>query len=507
MRTRCWRWIAVVCCICAICCLTAYMIHSEKASCMAVPIIGEKELSRYTEYEYFDFSPYLSFRGEAAAVDVASSTIYIAQPIVANTKSWDLQGKLEITLPHYSLYFEQSSCLDSLSEAMSTGNTLRLLVTDGTSKYMSYDVVLTSLPVIQINGEIISVNDEGRDVWSGNFCIWTPNDPDSDSYTVKTSNVQWHVRGATSSVFAKKPWKLSVKDSGGNNQNISLLGLGTDDDWILNSMTLDDTKIKEKFTMDLWNEAADISNSSMRMSTGEYVEVIINGEYRGLYLLQRRIDVKYLDLSEEDILLKGKPAWVANTPVEAYEIMYSPFSEDDTYVYAEAFFSGKAFEKVNLDNYVYTNLVILFGSALDNVGYKNMYYVFDIEDNDYTIYYIPWDTDMSYGVTWKDKFAYDYEKSIGSLPYRGEYSAMLEQYPQLNDQLRETWFRLRNSILSDDRLHSYLDMLTEQVVASGAYARERKKWGTYYGESDTLCNLRKYILERASIMDDHFISQ
>ena len=70
--------------------------------------------------------------------------------------------------------------------------------------------------------------------------------------------------------------------------------MGSDDDWILNPMSLDDFKVKENLLMTLWNELAQENDWDVRMSTGNYCEIVMNGRYRGLYLLQRRIDRKYL---------------------------------------------------------------------------------------------------------------------------------------------------------------------------------------------------------------------
>lgn len=72
--------------------------------------------------------------------------------------------------------------------------------------------------------------------------------------------------------------------------------------------------------MKLWNRLAEQSPWDYPMSSGAYCEVVLNGHYQGLYLLQRRVDRKYLGLSDGQILLKPDSGLVLNddprTPIE-----------------------------------------------------------------------------------------------------------------------------------------------------------------------------------------------
>ncbi len=504
MRAGRWRWGVIACCIGAICFLSIYMIHRERTTCLGVPILTEEQRSRFTQYEYADYSTNLFFHGEKAAVDIQSSTIYIPQALDASTAAQDLEGQLYSSNRRQKLYFLPSADFCALDEMMRQGRGLQLLISDGSEKYMLYDVVLTSLPVIHMEGQATGASEEGRDIWSGSFCIWTPNDPEVNTYTVKTSALQWHIRGRSSAALSKAPWKLSAKDRTGKNKNLSLLGLGADDDWILNSMPLDDTKMKEKFMIDWWNEAAAAAGHNEKMAAGEYTEVVVNGEYAGVFLLQRRIDAKYLELQQDAVLLKGRPTWTAESPADAYEIIYSPFPPEETFALAENFFRSKDLEWVDTENYICVNLALLLGSAIDNTGYKNMFYLFEPAGDHYTISLIPWDTDLSFGVTWTDNFTYDYDTSMSYFVYRGEYEDIRKVQPQLDRQLADSWFHLRTDILSDDGIRASLNSLSEQLAASGAYAREIARWGTYYGADDTQENLRSYILESAAKLDDYF---
>ncbi len=503
MRTGRWRWIAVACCICAICVLSACMILNERASCMGVPILSEKEQGRYTEYEYCDLSPYLFFRGEQAAIDLKSSTIYISQNIEASTMSWDLQGKLEIILSGYELYFEESPDFNALADAMQAGRAFKLFACDGSSKYMAYNVIFTSLPVIRMDGAVTSVNEEGRDIWSGDFCIWASDDPDSGSYTVKTNKLQWHVRGFTSAGMPKKSLKLSMKTANGENADASLLGMGEDDDWILNAMYMDDTKIREKLMMELWNELAEYAGSKMKMSCGEYAETVINGEYGGLYLLQRRVDKKYLQLEDDSIILKGK-TYGAATIEEVFDIVYSSVSDEEAYGFAKDIYHGNVAPIIDIDHFIDCCIMIRLSAAYDNAGNKNMFFTFVHEGDGYKLYHIPWDTDMSFGIC--PDFVYDYDCALSEVFYRREYQSCAEMYPELEEKIKSRWRELRNSLFTDEEICYPVDVSSALLRNSGGYYRDEEKWGFYQKGKDIVENLRKYILERASLMDKELAS-
>jgi len=67
------------------------------------------------------------------------------------------------------------------------------------------------------------------------------------------------------------------------NNNVSLLGMPSENDWILNGMVFDQARMRDYLC---YNLARQIGEYASRTA---YCEVIINGDYRGLYLLQEKI--------------------------------------------------------------------------------------------------------------------------------------------------------------------------------------------------------------------------
>ncbi|PKP04291.1 MAG: secretion system protein Por [Bacteroidetes bacterium HGW-Bacteroidetes-6] len=94
-------------------------------------------------------------------------------------------------------------------------------------------------------------------------------------------------RGSTSQDFSeKKPYGFTTYLSGDtNNNNVSLLGMPVENDWILNALAFDNTLIRDYLSFD-------IARSMGNYASGcHYCELIVNGSYRGLYILMEKIKV------------------------------------------------------------------------------------------------------------------------------------------------------------------------------------------------------------------------
>ncbi|MBC7748024.1 MAG: CotH kinase family protein, partial [Methylotenera sp.] len=92
------------------------------------------------------------------------------------------------------------------------------------------------------------------------------------------------VRGSSSQALPKKQYSFSTKQADDiNNNNVVLLGMPSENDWILNGLAFDASLIRDYLS---YNIARNMGNYATRT---QYCEVMINGEYVGLYLLQEKI--------------------------------------------------------------------------------------------------------------------------------------------------------------------------------------------------------------------------
>ena len=479
---------------------------TEARSCMDVKILTAAEQASLGEYVYRDASWAIQYNGQRAPVDLSTSTVYISQNIPKGTKAEDLKGSLRSSSPSLELSFAPDEAFEDLAEAVKAGHVFKLNVFYGSGNYMQYDLVFTTLPVLRMDGEVIGKTEQGKDICQGEMCLWTPLDPQVNSYSVKTSNLQWHVRGGWSAIMLKTPFKVDLLKPNGTSKNLSLVDMNADDDWILNPMNLDDTKLKEKVFMGLWNTRAEQVSWNEKMSEGEYVEVVINQEYWGLFQLQRRIDRKLLDLDSEDVLLKRKSKLNAPTIETTYEIVYSALPEEQTYELMEGYFKQQEASMLNINNFLDVNLFFQCASAMDN-KVKNIYFVLKNNENGYELSLLPWDTDMSWGVVWKDEeggFVYDFEMSRQLTALREEYNWIQAYYPDLDRQMAKRWFELRENLLTMENMTQIAQQHQALLDASCAQKRDAEQWGLYYEGQDSLENLYKSMEARLAFVDAYY---
>ena len=87
-------------------------------------------------------------------------------------------------------------------------------------------------------------------------------------------------RGNTTwDLFEKKPYQIKLEESA------DLLGMGKGKKWILLANSFDETNLRNKFIYDLARE-----NNFCYAPECEFVDLYLNGEYRGLYLLTERVE-------------------------------------------------------------------------------------------------------------------------------------------------------------------------------------------------------------------------
>ena len=94
-------------------------------------------------------------------------------------------------------------------------------------------------------------------------------------------------RGYSSQMVSdKKPYGLeTLQDDDVTNNNVSLLGMPAENDWILNPLAYDQTGMRDVLAYELSNQIGQYASRS------QYCEVVLNGNYRGLYVFMEKIKV------------------------------------------------------------------------------------------------------------------------------------------------------------------------------------------------------------------------
>lgn len=156
----------------------------------------------------------------------------------------------------------------------------------------------SNLPIVVINTNGQTIVDDPRIVCdmgvidNGFGVINSISDPFND-YNGKIS-IEY--RGSSSQTFPKKPYALETQDSIGNNNNVSLLDMPIENDWILYAPYSDKALMRNFLTFDLGRKMGHYSTRTV------YCELVINGDYKGIYILMEKIkrDKDRVDIAKLD---------------------------------------------------------------------------------------------------------------------------------------------------------------------------------------------------------------
>lgn len=127
-------------------------------------------------------------------------------------------------------------------------------------------------------------------------------DISTPSYLNYDGRIDIEIRGSSSQALPKKPYGFSTRQADNvSNNNVSLLGMPAENDWILNSCAFDPSYMRDYLSYYLYSQLGHYASRTV------YCEVVINGEYKGLYLLQEKLKddsnrINILDIQPEDIL-------------------------------------------------------------------------------------------------------------------------------------------------------------------------------------------------------------
>jgi len=107
------------------------------------------------------------------------------------------------------------------------------------------------------------------------------------AYLNYDGRISIEVRGSTSQqFFDKKPYGLTTLQADNvTNNNVSLLGMPKENDWILNSLAFDQTGLRDVLSYELFERLGQYAVRRV------YCEVMVNGDYKGLYVFMEKIKV------------------------------------------------------------------------------------------------------------------------------------------------------------------------------------------------------------------------
>lgn len=197
---------------------------------------------------------------------------------------------------------------DNISSSDLTGRIfLSLGIENATNNYLTPPfwfvppLIFTSsnLPIVVINTNGQAIQDDPRivcDMGIINNGFGLVN-LITDSFNNYNGKISIEYRGSSSQWFPKKAYALETQDSIGNNNNVSILDMPVENDWILYAPYTDKSLMRNFLTFDLGRKMGNYSPRTV------YCELVINGDYKGVYIMMEKIkrDNDRVDIARLDV--------------------------------------------------------------------------------------------------------------------------------------------------------------------------------------------------------------
>lgn len=353
-----------------------------------------------------------------------------------------------------------------------------------------------------------------------------------------------HGRGNGTWYASKKPYNISFKN------DVDLLGMGLGTDWILLSNPFDSSSLRNKIVYDFADELGLHGTPASR-----FVDLYIDGEYRGLYLLTEKVEIEptrvdVTDMYENTQLLNSAPLYTyptVQTEVDGvfkkgYSIPVIPndvtggyllelqiysyrntftsaFTTDDSVCFSfqsmpyvsweqieyissfiqdveDSFHNGNYEQYIDVDSWVNYYLVQeIFG----NTDVRSFFYYKNSDLIDGKLYAGPvWDFDVALGIATDDAATKAFCVNTWgwfSLLYQHESfkNSVAEQYEQT---LKPMLTELTERALSDYQ---------QQIEQSFVMDRERWTKGTYKSLENHVQQIGSYLTERIEFLDEVWV--
>lgn len=455
----------------------------------------------------------LLFAGEELPLDRATGTFYL--PVDMEEASWE-SGIFHSLSSGVQIWLLDNPLEDNKQEAVQSGKSYRLLAV-GKETYREYAVVFTGLPILTLDTEL------GAEIrYEEIYGTMRFYEADSKTDWVTKSVMSAHIRGGSSRLNPKKSYKMTLykenqTGSGSLRQNkLSFLGMRKDDEWLLYAMYSEDTKVRDKLSLDIWNVsgALEIDSEGFYGYHMEYIEVFQNGEYYGIYGLMEPVDYKQLDLAKEneaqpvEYLYKQKDpgvfelkgSWTEQTE-EDFEVLntYLAYLEADDEVFAEVMP-----ELIDVDNALDVWLYLQAVLGMDNIE-RNIFYPAVWEDSQYRLRFMPWDMDYTWGNVHDfdagNRTRFSEEILTMRIAWKLGDRLILLDVEGAREKVKARWEELRQTVYSDEWLTEHIDSYMHQVVDSGAFERDGVRWVSS-GHNGDYESLKKLVCGRMEFLDE-----
>ena len=303
-----------------------------------------------------------------------------------------------------------------------------------------------------------------------------------------------------------------------------LLDLRESAHWVLNAAFIDRSLMRHKLSYDLFRSLD--APGARRFATGSrFVEVYLNGDYRGAYLLMERVDRQLLDLrrfatneSSHACIYKavdhaanfgqpGHAGYEQREPDPAVKEYWRPLDELDAFVSGspDAEFSNAQNgigSRLDLANAIDFYLLVLLTSNQDGIT-KNFIIAQDAVGEKLPkphFFFAPWDYDATFGRNWNATV-------VGSTSWLSNalFDRLMGQR-DFKERFAQRWNELSKGPFSQKTIHAMIDV---NVRTLGEAARRNAvRWRPVAGHypdrlsfDEDVAQMKTWVEERIQWLD------
>jgi hypothetical protein len=359
-------------------------------------------------------------------------------------------------------------------------------------------------------------------------------DANNDEFLDYSGTIGIETRGSSSQILPKKPYGIdTLEDDGIEDNSVKLLGMAKENDWILNSFAFDDSMMRDYISYEMTRKMGQYA-ANLR-----YCEVVLNGEYIGLYALSEkikrdgdRVDIAKLKDDENSfpqitggyLMQTDRPsdedpnAWHNNGAGYIHE---KPNSADITT--AQSAYIETVFRALD-DNATNADITNGYPAIIDVPSFIDYMLIAEITSNvdayALSTYYHKdrggklragpvWDYNLTYGNDLFDTFSEYYDRSHTDV-WQFRYSNVgayfwgdLFDNPTFKCYASKRFNEVTNTgaPLNYEAISDLMD--TTVALISEALVRENEKWNTIEDFSGEITAMKSWIQERIEWMTNN----
>jgi len=434
--------------------------------------------------------------------------------------------------------------IPSLSGQLSSNLPIVVITTQGGVDIPDEPKIIADMKIISNGNSIRNNEGDPGNVYSGIVAIET--------------------KGQYSGILPQKPFLLETRDASGNNLNVPILGMPEENDWVLTANYNDKVFLRNFLSFEIFRKMGHYAPRTV------YCEVVVNGEYLGIYLMgekikqdKNRVNISKLNPDENtgDNLSGGyifandyydnSNSWLSNfSPLnkpgaEVHFVYIDPKPNELTQIqktylkdyvdsfeqtlYSPSFTDPVSGYRAYLDVNSFIDYFILEELSRNVDGYKKSRYYYKDKDSKGGKIKSgpPWDFDWAYKDAREDCIHTDATDGSGWAyrinecdvsPVPPSWEVRLLEDENFANRIHDRYFHLRNTYLSETYLNHVIDSVAG--LLDEAQQRHYEKWpilGINVGTAESgeqpltyageIEKFKSWIHRRLAWLDENMIGQ